>query len=88
MRDKKSLPELLSPAGSPAALEAAIEGGADAVYFGGSGFNARMFAENFDGDILRDAIKTAHAYGVKCYITLNTLVTDRELGEALRTAAG
>lgn len=88
MRDRKSLPELLSPAGSPAALEAAIEGGADAVYFGGSAFNARMFAENFDGDILRGAIKTAHAYGVRCYITLNTLVTDREIGDALRTAAG
>jgi len=88
MRDRKSLPELLSPAGSPAALEAAIEGGADAVYFGGSAFNARMFAENFDGDVLRGAIKTAHAYGVRCYITLNTLVTDREIGDALRTAAG
>lgn len=88
MRDRKSLPELLSPAGSPAALEAAIEGGADAVYFGGSAFNARMFAANFDGDALRDAIRTAHAYRVKCYITLNTLVTDRELGDALRTAAG
>lgn len=88
MRDRKSLPELLSPAGSPAVLEAAIEGGADAVYFGGSAFNARMFAENFDGDILRGAIKTAHAYGVRCYITLNTLVTDREIGDALRTAAG
>ena len=74
-----SLPELLCPAGSPEALDAAIEGGADAVYLGGAAFNARMNAQNFGGDALRSAVLRAHAYGVKIYLTLNTLVTDREL---------
>ncbi len=86
------LPELLCPAGSPEALDAAIEGGADAVYLGGAAFNARMNAQNFGGDALRSAVLRAHAYGVKVYLTLNTLVTDRELSafvdaakDALRT---
>ena len=73
------LPELLCPAGSPEALDAAIEGGADAVYLGGAAFNARMNAQNFGGDALRSAVLRAHAYGVKVYLTLNTLVADREL---------
>ena len=72
-------PELLSPAGSPLALHAAIEGGADAVYMGGSAFNARINAKNFSPDELSNAIGTAHSFGVKIYITLNTLVYDREL---------
>ena len=75
----KKLPELLCPAGSPEALDAAIEGGADAVYLGGALFNARMNAENFGGDALRSAVLRAHSYGVKVYLTLNTLVYDREL---------
>ena len=86
----KKLPELLCPAGSPEALDAAIEGGADAVYFGGASFNARMKAKNFGGDIMRSAVLRAHAFGVKVYLTLNTLVTDRELPafvEAAREAA-
>ena len=82
----KKLPELLCPAGSPAALDAAIEGGADAVYLGGAAFNARMFAKNFGGDDLRSAVLRAHSYGVKIYLTLNTLVTDRELPEFLKAA--
>ena len=73
------LPELLCPAGSPEAVDAAIEGGADAVYLGGAFFNARMNAKNFGGDALRSAVLRAHAYGVKVYLTLNTLITDREL---------
>ena len=76
---KKPLPELLAPAGTPKALEAAIEGGADAVYFGGPAFNARMRAENFNADNMRENIALCHAYGVRAYVTLNTLVTDREL---------
>ncbi len=75
----KKLPELLCPAGSPEALDAAIEGGADAIYFGGASFNARMNAKNFGGDALRSAVLRAHTFGVKTYLTLNTLVTDREL---------
>ena len=75
----KRLPELLCPAGSPAALDAAIEGGADAVYLGGASFNARMNAKNFGGDALRSAVLRAHSFGVKVYLALNTLATDREL---------
>ncbi len=84
------LPELLCPAGSPEALDAAIEGGADAVYMGGVAFNARMNAKNFSNDALAEAVKRAHLYGVKVYLTLNTLVTDRELSsfvDAARLAA-
>ncbi len=80
------LPELLCPAGSPEALDAAIEGGADAVYLGGASFNARMNAKNFGGDALRSAVLRAHTYGVKVYMTLNTLVTDRELPAYLEAA--
>ncbi len=80
------LPELLCPAGSPEALDAAIEGGADAVYLGGACFNARMNAHNFGGDALRSAVLRAHAYGVKVYLTLNTLVTDRELPDFVDAA--
>ncbi|MBQ2767229.1 MAG: U32 family peptidase [Clostridia bacterium] len=86
MTQPNRLPELLAPAGSPAALDAAIEGGADAVYFGGAAFNARMLAENFGGDAMGDAVARCHAYGVKAYVTLNTLVTDREYDACLRTA--
>ena len=88
MSDKRihPLPELLCPAGSPAALDAAIEGGADAVYLGGTTFNARMNAHNFGGDALRSAVLRAHSYGVKVYLTLNTLVGDREIPLALAAA--
>ena len=82
----KRLPELLCPVGSPEALDAAIEGGADAVYLGGTAFNARIHAKNFGGDALRSAVLRAHAYGVKVYLTLNTLATDRE-AEAFVEAA-
>ncbi|MBQ9785321.1 MAG: U32 family peptidase [Clostridia bacterium] len=80
------LPELLCPAGSPEALDAAIEGGADAVYLGGACFNARMNAHNFGGDALRSAVLRAHSYGVKVYLTLNTLVTDREMRDFVNAA--
>ncbi len=84
---KRSLPELLCPAGSPEALDAAIEGGADAIYLGASSFNARMHAKNFGGDDLRSAVLRAHCYGVKIYLTLNTLATERELTAYLDAAA-
>jgi len=67
-------------------LDAAIEGGADAIYFGGASFNARMHAKNFGGDTMRSAVLRAHAFGVKVYLTLNTLVTDRELPAFLDAA--
>ncbi len=84
--NKKNKPELLAPAGSPLALDAAIEGGADAIYVGGLAFNARINAKNFSPDELRAAIERAHTYGVKVYIAANTLIYDRELDEYLRAA--
>jgi len=83
----KSLPELLAPCGSPEALEAAIEGGADAVYFGGTVFNARMNAKNFGRNEIRAAVARCHGAGVKAYATLNTQIYDRELKTALEHAA-
>lgn len=80
------LPELLCPAGDLRSLNAAIEGGADAVYFGGAGFNARMNAKNFDADEMREAIALAHAFGVKAYVTQNTLCYDREISAYLSAA--
>ncbi|MBQ8747017.1 MAG: U32 family peptidase [Clostridia bacterium] len=77
MTDKR--PELLAPAGSPEALAAAIEGGADAVYFGATNFSARMRARNFDDTELADAVALCRAYGVKSYITVNTRVRDTEI---------
>ncbi len=79
MLQKNQLPELLAPAGSPDALRAALQGGADAVYFGGTAFNARLRAENFTADTMRESISLCHAYGTKAYLTLNTLMSDREL---------
>ncbi len=81
-----SLPELLAPAGSPAALDAALAAGADAVYLGGSRFNARMNAHNFGRDELFEAVTHAHRMGGRVYLTLNTLVYDRELPAALEAA--
>ena len=86
MENKIKLPELLAPAGSPEALSAAIRAGADAVYMGASGFNARIGAANFTPESLRSEIARAHEAGVRIYLTLNTLVYDREIGDLLRTA--
>lgn len=71
--------ELLSPAGSFEALEAAIMCGADAVYLGGTKFGARAFASNFDNDNMKKAVNFAHLYGVRIYVTVNTLVYDNEV---------
>ena len=79
-------PELLAPAGSPMALDAAIEGGADAIYLGGLAFNARINAKNFGPEELREAIIKAHTYGTKIYIAANTLIHGRELEDYLRAA--
>jgi collagenase-like PrtC family protease len=83
------IPELLAPAGSPDSLRAALAAGADAVYLGGTLGNARMGAANFDAHEICWAVSTAHERGVKVFITLNTLQTDRELtgeSELLRIA--
>ena len=80
-------PELLSPAGSPEALRAAVENGADAVYLGWGAFNARQSAKNFTDAEFADALLYCHERGVRVFLTLNTLVTDRELPRALDIAA-
>lgn len=82
----RKLPELLSPAGSLQAFEAAIEGGADAIYVGGASFNARINAKNFSADELREAVKLAHAYGVKVYQTINIMIHGRETDELIAAA--
>ncbi len=79
--------ELLAPAGSPEALTAAVQNGADAVYLGLGSFNARRSAKNFDEAGLRDTVAYCHLRGVKVYLTLNTLLTDRELPAAAGMAA-
>lgn len=79
--------ELLAPAGSLEAYEAAVAAGADAVYLGAKAFNARQQAANFDNGILSEVIKDAHIRGVKIYVVLNTLITDKELKEAAELAS-
>jgi len=74
--------ELLSPAGSMEALTAAVQNGADAVYMGFGDFNARRNAKNFTEADFASAVSYCHLRGVKVYLTLNTLLTDRELAPA------
>ncbi|MDC7293965.1 U32 family peptidase [Butyrivibrio sp. DSM 10294] len=73
--------ELLSPAGNYETMVGAFNAGADAVYLGGSKFGARAYADNFDRDQVLDAIGYAHINGKKIYMTVNTLVKEREFGE-------
>lgn len=73
--------ELLAPAGSWEALEAAVNAGADAVYMGGKAFGARAYASNFDREEMAKAVYFAHMHRVRLYITVNTLVDDSELEE-------
>ncbi|CAK7046047.1 U32 family peptidase [uncultured Phascolarctobacterium sp.] len=78
---KKQTIELLAPAGSWEALEAAVNAGADAVYMGGKAFGARQYASNFDREEMQKAVYFAHMHRVRLYITVNTLVDDSELKE-------
>jgi len=78
--NKKNI-ELLAPAGSWEALEAAVNAGADAVYMGGRAFGARAYASNFDKEEMAKAVYFAHMHRVRLYVTVNTLVDDSELGE-------
>ena len=75
----KNKPEILAPAGSRAALEAAVRSGADAVYLGATEFNARRGAENFNEEQLQSAVGYCHIRGVKVYLTLNVLLKQNEL---------
>lgn len=72
-------PELLAPVGSKGALIAALNAGCDAVYLSGYSFGARNFAPNFDLDELVSAISLCHVYGVKVYVTVNTLIKENEV---------
>ena len=76
--------ELLSPAGGYEALVAAVQSGADAVYMGFGAFNARRGARNFTDEEFASAVQYCHLRGVRVFLTLNTLVTDRELPGKLR----
>ena len=73
--------ELLAPAGGYETMVGAFNAGADAVYLGGSKFGARAYADNFDKEQVLDAISYAHLHGKKIYMTVNTLVKEREYGE-------
>lgn len=72
-------PELLAPVGSKESLIAAIEAGADAVYLSGKKYGARVYADNFNEKDLIEAIKYAHIYGVKVYVTVNTIIYEYEV---------
>lgn len=77
------MPELLAPAGSIDALYAAVRSGADAVYMGMDRFNARRNASNFDDAAFCDAVRYCRQRGVAVHLTLNTLISDSEMAEAL-----
>ena len=71
--------EILAPVGSEEMLRAAVFSGADAVYLGFSGFNARTGAGNFDAESLKEAVRFCHARGVAVHVALNTTVYGTEL---------
>ena len=75
--------ELLAPAGNMEALHAAVQAGCDAVYIGGSSFGARAFSKNFSNEEIIEAINYAHLYGVKVYVTVNTLIYENEVDKFL-----
>lgn len=75
--------ELLSPAGNMEALKAAIHNGADAVYLAGTNYGARAYATNFTKEELKEAIKYAHLYDVKIYVTVNTLIYENEIDDVM-----
>ena len=71
--------ELLAPAGDRESFIAAVQNGADAIYLGGTLFSARSNAKNFNDEDLQWAVSYAHLYGVKVYVTINTLYKDKEI---------
>lgn len=75
--------EILAPAGSFESVKASVLAGADAVYFGADSFNARRNAENFDKDSLNAAVEYCHVRGALAYLTLNTLISDAEMNDAV-----
>lgn len=79
--------ELLAPAGSIESFYAAVNSGADSVYLGGKLFNARQNSQNFDDEQMKHVIKYAHNKNVKVYVTLNIILKDTEIFDALKYAA-
>ncbi len=75
--------ELLAPGGSMESIYAAVQGGADAIYMGGTKFSARAYASNFGEEQLIEAVKYCHLYNVKVYIAFNTLIKEEEFQEAI-----
>lgn len=78
--------ELLAPAGSIESLHAAVQAGAGAVYLGGNKFSARAYASNFDNENMTKAVEYCHLYNVKIYVTINTILKEDEVKEALEYA--
>lgn len=76
--------ELLSPVGDIEAMYQAVHNGCDAVYLGGTFYGARKFADNFSNEKLVYVIKYCHLYGVRVYVTVNTLIYERELEDCLK----
>ncbi|MEG0378924.1 MAG: peptidase U32 family protein, partial [Eubacterium sp.] len=79
----RKIPELLAPAGGLESIKAAVAGGADAVYFGGKGFNARRNAVNMNEEEMGEAVRFCHENKVKVYVTLNILIKDTEFEELI-----
>ena len=75
--------ELLAPVGNMDSLKASVMAGCDAVYLGGKSFGARAFSKNFTNDEIVDAINYCHLYGVKVYVTVNTLIYENEVNSFL-----
>ncbi len=75
--------EVLSPAGNAESFYAALNNGADAIYLGLSDFNARIKAENFTTENIREYVKSAHVFGVKVYVTINTLIQDEDFDKLI-----
>lgn len=84
MKESSHFPEVLAPAGNYAEVIAAIRAGADAVYFGGPLFNARLRAENIELRSIKHIVRLCHQNKVKAYITLNILIKDQEWDDVIR----
>ena len=78
-------PELLAPAGGPEPFAAALAAGADAIYCGMGSFNARRKANNFTDEAFQAACRAAHLAGSRVYVTVNVVIKDEEMREALQT---
>ena len=84
MNSKKNRVEILAPAGDLETLKLAINAGADAIYLGLNNFGARAFAKNFSYEEYEEAITYAHLRNVKIYVTMNTLLNEDEISNAIK----